>query len=59
MKSLGQKGTANIKTLSSSPYGTAIVVGLVDGSLLEALVVDTEYQIIALDDDAELVAQLR
>ena len=50
---------ANIKTLSSSPYGIAIVVGLVDGSLLEALVVDTEYQIIALDDDPELVAQLR
>lgn len=44
---------------TGSPYGTAIVVGLTDGHLVKALVKESKYHVIAFDDDASRVEELR
>jgi hypothetical protein len=48
-----------IVNLSQSPYGIAVVVGLQDGSLAKALVLESKCQVIAIDDDPQRVENLR
>ena len=40
-------------------YGTAIVIGLADGNLVKALAMESEYHILAFDDDANRIERLR
>ncbi len=44
---------------SAGPHGYAIVVGLKDGALVKALLMETQYHVVALDDDRERVDRLR
>lgn len=44
---------------SAGPQGIAFVVGVKNGSLVKALLKESNYHIIAFDDDSELVDQLR
>lgn len=45
--------------LASSPHGIALVIGLEDGALVKALLKESWYQVIGIDDDADRVAKLR
>jgi outer membrane protein assembly factor BamB len=44
---------------SAGPRGTALVVGLKDGALVKALLLQSKYHVIAFDDDADRVDRLR
>ncbi len=44
---------------SAGPHGYAFVVGLRDGSLVKALLQESNYHVVAIDDDHDLVDQLR
>ena len=44
---------------ASSQHGVAIVAGLTDGSTTKALIESTEFHVVAFDDDADRVRQLR
>ena len=44
---------------SAGQHGYAFVVGLHDGSLVKALLQETNYHVVAIDDDSETVDQLR
>lgn len=44
---------------SASPQGIALVIGLRDGALIKALLEESNYHVIAIDDNAERVAKIR
>ena len=44
---------------STGPHGYAVVLGLGDGSLTKALLLQSRYHVIAIDDDAARVRKLR
>jgi outer membrane protein assembly factor BamB len=44
---------------SDSPHGYALVLGIQDGSLVRALLQESKYHVIAIDDDVDRVQQLR
>ena len=44
---------------SAGPRGIALVVGLKNGALVKALLLESQYHVIAFDDDADRVARLR
>jgi outer membrane protein assembly factor BamB len=44
---------------TTGPHGVAIVLGLHDGALVKALLQESDYHVIAIDDDADRVAKLR
>ena len=44
---------------STGPHGYALVLGLVDGSLAKALALQSQYHVIAIDDDPARVRKLR
>lgn len=45
--------------LAPTSHGVAIVLGLDDGAIVKALLENSWYQVIAIDDDPERVAKLR
>jgi len=44
---------------SPGPHGVAVVIGLHDGTLVKALLQESKFHVIAIDDDAARVAKLR
>ncbi|MCA9064736.1 MAG: PQQ-like beta-propeller repeat protein, partial [Planctomycetaceae bacterium] len=44
---------------SPGSHGVAVVLGLHDGALVKALLQQSAYHVVAIDDDAQRVAQLR
>lgn len=44
---------------AAGPHGIAVVLGLNDGDLVRALLRESNYHVIAIDDDVDRVAQLR
>jgi hypothetical protein len=44
---------------AASPNGVAVVLGLDDGALVRALLQESNYHVIAIDDDVDRVARLR
>lgn len=44
---------------ASGRHGVAFVVGLEDGSVVKALLQESDYHVVAFDDDEDLVRQLR
>lgn len=49
----------NLIRESAGPHGIAVVLGLDDGSLVKALLLESQYHVIAVDDDAHRVKLLR
>jgi len=44
---------------AASPHGVAVVLGLRDGSLVRALLRESTYHVIAIDNDVDRISQLR
>ncbi len=61
LTSTSQAGQSAKKLISEStgPHGYAFVIGLKDGSLVKALLQESQYHVIAIDDDHVRVEQLR
>jgi hypothetical protein len=60
--SADQRSTSLAQSLigeATGPHGFAVVLGLEDGSLTKALVLNSHYHVIAIDDDPERVQRLR
>ena len=53
------KRAASLVHKSPGSHGVAIVAGLHDGAVVKALLKASELHVIAIDDDADLVARLR
>lgn len=56
------KSTTLAKSLvaaSTGPHGYALVLGLDDGSLVKALLLQSQYHVVAIDDDPARVRKLR
>ena len=56
------KSTTLAKSLiaaATGPYGYALVLGLDDGALVKALLLQSQYHVIAIDDDLARVRKLR
>jgi hypothetical protein len=54
-----RKLAASLVAEAASPHGVAVVLGLNDGDLVRTLLRESNYHVIAIDDDADRVAQLR
>ena len=54
-----RKLAASLVEEAASPHGVAIVLGLNDGDLVRALLRESNYHVIAIDDDVDRVARLR
>ena len=53
------KQASGLIRASPGSHGVAVVAGLQDGALVKALLKASEYHVIAIDDDADRVAELR
>jgi outer membrane protein assembly factor BamB len=54
-----RKLAAGLVAEGASPHGVAVVLGLNGGALVRALLRESNYHVIAIDNDADRVAQLR
>lgn len=54
-----RKLAASLVAEATSPHGVAVVLGLNGGDLVRALLRESNYHVIAIDDDVDRVAQLR
>lgn len=57
--SQARKLAASLVAEAASPHGVALILGLNDGDLVRALLRESNYHVIAIDDDVDRVAQLR
>lgn len=57
--SQSRRVAASLVAEAASPHGVAVVLGLGDGALVRALLRESNYHVIAVDDDVDRVAQLR
>ncbi|NQV22898.1 MAG: PQQ-binding-like beta-propeller repeat protein [Rhodopirellula sp.] len=53
------KLAASLIRESAGPYGVAIVIGLQDGALVKALLQESKFHVVAVDNDTDRVSQLR
>ncbi len=54
-----RKLAASLVAEAASPHGVAVVLGLNDGDLVRALLRESNYHVIAIDNDFDRVAHLR
>ena len=54
-----RKQAASLVAEAASPHGVAVVSGLNDGDLVRALILESNYHVIAIHDDVDRVARLR
>lgn len=54
-----RKRAASLVAEAASPHGLALILGLNDGALVRAILRESNYHVIAIDDDVDRVAQLR
>lgn len=54
-----RKQAAGLVAEAASPHGVAVVLGLNDGVFVQTLLRESNYHVIAIDDDVDRVAQMR